>query len=237
MFIYGEKHPVVFEIILIILSFLVTVLFMITGSIFYLDSDLSTSLARICTGILLLIIFRKMFKKAGAGSNPAFLIPSLLFAAWNVFYNISSGNRFGTANTFIEAFITALAPAIFEEALFRGIFLYNLQKKGHSDLAAMLISSLLFSALHLTNIIGMDAVSVALQLGYSLVIGMSLAAVYLKNRSILQVIAIHFLIDFSNRIYISEVFSSSTEQIILFVILLIAEAVYAVLLTNRKTAQ
>ena len=60
----------------------------------------------------------------------------------------------------------------------------------------MLISSILFAVLHLTNIAGMDALSVAIQFGYSLVIGMVLAAVYLKNYSILQVIALHFLIDF-----------------------------------------
>ena len=36
----------------------------------------------------------------------------------------------------------------------------------------MLISSILFAVLHLTNIAGMDALSVAIQFGYSLVIGM-----------------------------------------------------------------
>ena len=74
----------------------------------------------------------------------------------------------------------------------------------------------------------MDALSVAIQFGYSLVIGMVLAAVYLKNYSILQVIALHFLIDFTPRIFVEQAVSATTMHIVLFVILLAAEAAYAV---------
>ena len=38
--------------------------------------------------------------------------------------------QFGGPVFFIEALITALAPAIFEEVLFRGIFIYNLKENG-----------------------------------------------------------------------------------------------------------
>ena len=128
--------------------------------------------------------------------------------------------------------------SIQNKVLFRGIFLYNLKKTGRSDLACMLISSILFAVLHLTNIAGMDALSVAIQFGYSLVIGMVLAAVYLKNNSILQVIALHFLIDFTPRIFVEQAVSATTMHIVLFVILLAAEAAYAVklCLPGKQTA-
>lgn len=84
----------------------------------------------------------------------------------------------------------------------------------------------------------MDALSVAIQFGYSLVIGMVLAAVYLKNNSILQVIALHFLIDFTPRIFVEQAVSATTMHIVLFVILLAAEAAYAVklCLPGKQTA-
>lgn len=84
----------------------------------------------------------------------------------------------------------------------------------------------------------MDALSVAIQFGYSLVIGMVLAAVYLKNNSILQVIALHFLIDFTPRFFVEQAVSATTMHIVLFVILLAAEAAYAVklCLPGKQTA-
>jgi membrane protease YdiL (CAAX protease family) len=91
----------------------------------------------------------------------------------------------------------------------------------------MLISALVFSAVHLTNIAGLDLVSLALQVIYSFVIGLVLAAVYLRNESLLQVIFTHFLTDFSNRIFIEQASSTTTLQLILFVLLLLAETVYA----------
>ena len=161
-------------------------------------------------------------------------VPALLVAAWNVFYNLSSGNAFGGQTVFLEALITASAPAVFEEVLFRGIFIYNLQKKGHGDLGCALISSAVFAAVHLTNAVGTDLASVLLQVVYSFVIGMVLAAIYLKNRSLLQIIIVHFLIDFSNRIYIGQVTSSSYLQMIVFAVLLAAETVYALVLLLYK---
>ena len=70
-----------------------------------------------------------------------------------------------------------------------------------------------------------------MQTVYSFVIGLALAAVYLKNKSIVQVIAAHFLIDFTNRIYLEQAGSATTVQLVIFVVLLAAEASYAVKLT------
>ncbi len=234
MYRFGETKPVLFEIVLIILSFLAAGIFVFAGSIFYLPSEFSSSIGRIATGLFLIFLYRRAFKENRLFGDVRYLIPALLFAVWNIFYNLSSGMKLGGAAYFVEGVITALAPAIFEEVIFRGIFLYNLKKKGYKDLFAVLISALVFSLVHLTNIAGLDAATVALQVGYSFVIGLVFAAVYLKNRSIVEVILAHFLIDFSNRIFMESSSSSSTLQVILFVILLVLEAVYALWLMMKK---
>ena len=127
-----------------------------------------------------------------------------------------------------------MAPAIFEEVLFRGIFIYNLKQSNCSDGKGLFITAIVFSAVHMTNLVGQDLASVALQLAYSFVIGMALAAIYLKNNSLIQVILVHFLIDFTNRIYINPATTTTTVQMIVFILLLIAETVYGLWLIFGK---
>ena len=71
-----------------------------------------------------------------------------------------------------------------------------------------------------------------MQSAYSLVVGLAFGAVYLRNNSIVQVIVAHFLIDFTNRIYLEQAASTSYVQIAIFVVLLVVEAVYAIRLTK-----
>ena len=144
MYKFGEKHPIGLEIILIIVSFLVSGVIVVACSIVNMHADLSTSIARIFVALVLLVIYRRAFTGQNIFTNPVILIPSLLFAAWNVFYNLSSGMVFGGSVFFIEAAITAIAPALFEEVIFRGIFIYNLKKKGSSDLSCLFADGLFF---------------------------------------------------------------------------------------------
>lgn len=97
-----------------------------------------------------------------------------------------------------------------------------------------IVSVYLIGAAHLTNLVGLDVVSVSVQMAYSFVVGMVFAAVYLKNNSILQVIVAHFLIDFTNSLFVEQPASSSAPQLILFGVLLVAEALYALWLTKAK---
>lgn len=234
MFGFGEKHPVVFEIILIIAALLGAAVFAVAGSILDLQAELGSSVGRIVVAILLLIIFARAFKGGRFFTAPGYLLPGLLFAGWNLFYNLSSGMEFGGAVIFIEAVITALAPALFEEVIFRGIAIYNLKKKGHGDFACLFISAIIFALIHVTNLVGQDLISVGLQVGYSFVVGLVLAAIYLKNRSLLQIVLIHFLIDFTNRIYVSQPSTASYVQMGIFAAVLVVEFIYALWLTARK---
>ena len=231
MYEFGEKHPVGFEIILIIVSFLAAGAIVLVCSIVNIHPDLSSSVARVFVALVLFVIYRRAFTGQSVLTNPVIVIPSLLFAVWNVFYNLSSGMVFGGSVFFIEAAIMAIAPALFEEVIFRGIFIYNLKKKGSSDLSCLFITAAIFGAAHLTNLVGQSPATVALQTCYSFVVGLVLAAVYLRNNSIAQVVFVHFLIDFTNRLYVEQVTSASYVQIAIFAVLLVAEAAYAVWLT------
>lgn len=237
MYTFGEKHPVIFEFLLIFAAFLAAGVLTAAGSILNLHSALSTSLARIAVGLALYLLFKRAFPGVNPLKGFVYVVPAFLFAVWNLCYNLSSGMEFGGSAYFIEAAVTALAPAVFEEVIFRGIFLYNLRRKGHGDMACLFISAVVFAVIHLTNAVGQDLTTVVLQVGYSFVVGLVFAAIYLKNGSLLQVMLAHFLIDFTNRLYVEEATSASNLHIAIFVVLLAAEAVYAVLLTRRPAPQ
>ena len=228
MYQFGEKHPVLMEIILLVVSFMVAIVFVVAGSVFNMQSELSSSIGRVIAGAGLYFVYRRAFEGNRLFGNPVYLIPALLFAVWNVFYNLSSGNWFGGPYIYLEALVTAIAPAVYEEVLFRGIFLYNLRKKGYGALACMLISAVVFALVHLTNIAGQAATDVALQAGYSFVVGLVFAAVYLKNNSLLEIVFAHFMIDFTNRIYYEQVSSATPMHVVVFVVLLVGEAAWAI---------
>ena len=134
---------------------------------------------------------------------------------------------------YVEALITAIAPAIFEEVLFRGIFIHNLRKNDYSDMKCLWITTVFFAVAHLTNLVGLAPLSVAIQLVYSFDIGLVLAAIYLKNGSITQVILVHFLIDFTSGIYVDTPTSTSWTLIGAFGVFIVAESAYAVWLTSK----
>ncbi len=236
MFSFGEKRPILFEFILVFLSFLVAGIFAGVGSAIGLHPSLSISLARVFVGIVLILIFRRILAQGSPTSGLTYLAPALLFPIWNLFYNLSSGAQLGGTSYYLEALIVAAAPAIFEEVLFRGVFISNLKAAQHSNLSSLLISSVFFSLIHATNVLeAEDLATVALQVGYALVIGLVFGAIYLKNGSLTQLIVAHFLTDFTNHLYLNPATTASTTQIAIFTVLLVAEAAYALWLTCSKT--
>ena len=232
MFRYGEKHPVRFELILVVLAFLAAALVTFFLNALCYDPDLSAALARIATGAGLLVLYRRALRHGKPFTNLRVAAPALLFAGWNLFYNLSSGMAFGDASCLARAAVTALAPAVFEEALFRVVFLHNLRKSGAGDRRCLLISAAVFAAIHLTNIVGMDVAGVALQTAYALVVGLVFGAVYLRNGSAAQIILAHFLTDLTNRIYAAKASSATMPQLMIFALLLAWEAFYALRLVG-----
>ena len=237
MFEFGERHPIAFEIVLIVISFFAAALFSAAGNVLDLHPDLGTSAGRIIVAAALLFIYRKAFRDSSVYTNPLIVLPALLFPAWNIFYNLSSGMKIGGILFFAEGILTAMAPALFEEVIFRGIFISNLRKNKKSSMFCLFVTAAVFALIHLTNIVGMNMISVLVQFGYSFVIGLVLAAVYLKNGSLLQVIIVHFLIDYTSRIFEQQASISSVVHLVLFAVLLAAEAAYAIVITAGQSDQ
>ena len=77
MYEFGEKHPIGFEIILIIVSFLAAGVIVMACSIVNMHADLSSSIARIFVALVLLVIYRRAFTGQNPFTNPVILIPSL----------------------------------------------------------------------------------------------------------------------------------------------------------------
>ncbi|WP_057875384.1 CPBP family intramembrane glutamic endopeptidase [Liquorilactobacillus aquaticus] len=102
-----------------------------------------------------------------------------------------------------EALIVGTVAAVPEEYLFRGILLGKMLKlfsfkskdKNMSILFSILISSLLFSLIHLTNLSDQSLISTICQMIQVFGMGILLAVVYIKSGSIVFPMSIHFFID------------------------------------------
>ncbi len=222
---FAETKPIIFEIILFIIAMAVALLLSLAGQMVSIYNELAVAIGRIIVGILLVLIFRHCFMGSRPFSGLKYALPALLFVLWNVIYNPISGMRFTVPTA--ETIILGLAPAIFEEVIFRGIFIYNLREKGRSPMAMLIISAVLFGIVHLTNVAGMSFANALVQTIYAIVIGLVLGAVYIKSGDIVSVIVIHALIDISSHLFVGDT-ETSVPVIIVFALLLIVEAIYAI---------
>lgn len=92
----------------------------------------------------------------------------------------------------IPPFAMAFSSAIFEEILFRGIIFRIIEEKLGSYIA-LLISAIIFGALHLTN----PNSSLSAGVGLAIQAGLLLGAAYIYSRSLWFPIAIHFAWNFT----------------------------------------
>lgn len=143
------------------------------------------------------------FKHLGVSS--LLWAPLVVLCFSNLFYSLAfSGSFVAPSNGVYVAllFFDDLVVAIIEEVLFRGLlFLYFVQlfpNKKRGDIYALLFSSVAFSLLHLINIFSSDPLTVLLQMGYSLVLGILLCLVYLGSQNMVLPILGHFLFNAIN---------------------------------------
>ncbi|USS90479.1 CPBP family intramembrane glutamic endopeptidase [Fructilactobacillus carniphilus] len=108
--------------------------------------------------------------------------------------------------------ISDIEAGVLEEYLFRGILLITLLKyfinvrklvsyKG--ILAALLVSSLMFAVMHLVNLVrplldSENVIKVAVQIFLTVFVGIILGVIYLRTRSIILPMIVHFCFDFSS---------------------------------------
>ena len=139
---FAEKSPIIFEIVLVAAAFMLAAAIGLICQMIGFENELSMAIGRILAGILLILIFRHCFDFSKQFRGLVVMLPALVFALWNI------ANHFITKGGFnpftFDILILGLAPAVFEEVLFRGIFIHNLKAGGKSDMAALMIPALLF---------------------------------------------------------------------------------------------
>ena len=220
----AENKPVLFEIILIVAAFVLALAFGLSCQMIGVENELSMGIGRILAGLVLLIIFRHCFDRTKQLKGLVVMLPALAFALWNVANHFITKGDLNPLTT--EILILGLAPAIFEEVVFRGIFIHNLKASGKSDMAALLIPALIFGLIHLTNAVNGQIAQALLQTGYAIVVGLVFGAIYIRTGDLLSVIIAHAAVDITNRVFASADVTP-VPLVIAFVVLLVIMAAYA----------
>ena len=231
---FSNSHPIIFTILLFFVALIIASPMSAIGSSMG-GLEIGGAIGRIIVGCALIIIFWECFRKNRLFSGIKYMIPTILFPIWNVMYHLFSGMmEIHTMDEIAGVLILGIAPAIFEEVIFRGIMIDKLRQKGKSDVAILLLSAIVFGAIHLTNIAGVDLANVLLQTGYAFVVGLVFGAIYIKSNDILSVMIAHALIDISSQIFVSNPINTDVRLIVVFGIVLLIEAVYAIRLVVKK---
>lgn len=233
MFKFAYRHPVIFEVILFIGGLILTVFFMIpVQAVTYASTEISSSLGRLAASLVLFLIFIRFFRPKRLFTGLPVMLPALLFALWNVFNCFVTGGGNVTAPD-PGILVMSLAPAVFEEIIFREISIHNLEKAGHTPRQTLILSAAVFALVHLTNAVGGAPLQSLVQAGYAFVVGLVFGAVYIVSGDLFAVILAHLAVDLSNHIFPGGSVTP-VPVIIAFLVLLSAQAAYAFFLIRGR---
>ncbi|MGN0349272.1 MAG: lysostaphin resistance A-like protein [Roseburia sp.] len=120
----------------------------------------------------------------------------LLFVPISGLALYSAVKGFDLSMAFFIVFFDSLLIGIAEEGMYRGILLGGLLRKT-SPVAAIVVSAVLFSLLHLLNVLGGIELSEVLnQMVSTFLMGLFLGSVYVDSKNILLAILFHFFWDY-----------------------------------------
>jgi membrane protease YdiL (CAAX protease family) len=111
-------------------------------------------------------------------------------------------------NVILVFIVFCFAIGLFEEVVFRGliltVLLQRLPQTKTGILQAIVLSSLVFGVLHFVNFVaGANPFDTLLQIGYSFLMGMLWAVVYLKTKNLWMAIVLHALYNISGLLYVT----------------------------------
>lgn len=152
-------------------------------------------IGRLLSGGLLLLVFIRCFNFKKQFSGFVIMLPALLFALWTLLLHFLSKVTNVVPDHCGYAILSGLAPAVLEEIIYRGIFIYFLMANGKKPIAVLLISALFFGLSHITYMIDKEMLSVLFQMSWATVIGLVLGAVYIKTGDLASVIIAHAAVD------------------------------------------
>ncbi|MBW1606452.1 CPBP family intramembrane glutamic endopeptidase [Lactobacillus sp. Sy-1] len=139
-----------------------------------------------------------------------------------------------TKSELINAICFSIGPGIYEEYVFRGVVLSALiDRFKHSHywgiIKAVILSSILFGSMHLVNLIGQPSTETILQSITAMIMGLFLAAICIRTKSILPGMILHAL---SNFVQNSLINSNNLFALIYYIIVIVLTII---LLIPRKS--
>ncbi|UXS67941.1 CPBP family intramembrane metalloprotease [Staphylococcus chromogenes] len=140
---------------------------------------------------------------------------------------MSATANFSLSLAFVLPMLDVLFIGIAEEGLYRGIILGGLAKR-IKPIYAILLSSVLFAALHLLNVLGgLSWTDVFNQLLSTFIMGVFLGAIYIYTRNILYPFFFHLLWDY---IFLSNGLTIGPYAPTLFIITVVLEILVTVVI-------
>ena len=117
----GEK-PVIFEILLIIASFLLSLVFMLPFlAIIGWPTEPAGAMGRIIAAVIVFLVFIRGFELKKQFSGFILMLPALLFALWNVIYCYITGGEIETPGfAFVLFWVMLIAEAAYAFYLLAG---------------------------------------------------------------------------------------------------------------------
>lgn len=236
MKMFSARHPILFQVVLFIAAIFLAVFFALLFQVVFpleekSEDVICAAIGRLLAGGLLFLVFIRSFKLKRQFSGFVVMLPALLFAAWNLFrYFLTKG---GSVDNYVYAIVLGLAPAVFEEVLFRGIFIRNLKASGKKPLSILLISSLFFGLVHVTNF-SLSVINMSIQVGSAIVVGLVFGAIYIKTEDLVSIIIAHAAIDICDEMFPVGGLVLPGVELTGFLILLAVETWYAFWLMSRS---
>ena len=154
--------------------------------------------------------FRIKFNRAFFITLPIFLVPFSL-----LFYVLLTSETLDSEQITMY-FATAVTVGIAEEMIFRVAGYRVLVASGSSAKRAILLSALLFSLFHLTNIAAGQGIEIIGQLINTFMLGVVFAYIYYRTESILYIMILHFMWDFA--LFMTTGFGGTKNVLVLFVL-------------------
>jgi len=115
-------------------------------------------------------------------------------------------------------FILALIPGIWEEVSFRGV-ISTLNLRKYSRTTVLIVVSIIFGLFHYFNLlVGSDLVLTGIQVIYASLLGFLLGYLFIKTKSLIPSIILHYLIDSVGALFTYVIFDSIVDLVLFAII-------------------
>ena len=169
------------------------------------------------------LLFDNSFFKTLLWSLPCFMVALINFP----FSALISGAVYISRIELMGLYILyVIGVALLEELIFRGVAILVigdlLNGKKHKPLLTALITSLVFSLFHLTNLFaGANIAYVLLQCLYTFLIGGMLAVTILKGGNVWLCVVIHAIFDFGGLLVIQEIGIGDPQDLVFWILTIV----------------